>query len=161
MRLLLVLVLAGCGGDEGGADGVAWAQEYLPPVDSWLQYGLAGNPIAPPWLIVRAETGTWELREGEEWSTAERLDTLPVDTSAGLEVGGTLLLPEKLEVGASADGVEVLALEEVEVYYGTFPDAVRVRVEGGRFGGEHAFALGRGPVALTLEGEAWELVWYE
>jgi hypothetical protein len=165
MRILplpLLALLAACGPDLGPAGaGSLHAEDYLPPLERFLQLGPQDAPADGPWLMIEVGEDSWELREGMEWNQAERQEQLEIDDEDGLRLAGSLLLPAELAEGTEQDGTTVLSLGEEEVYYGGFDLAVRTEVPSGRFGGEWTFAQGVGPIALTVDGQRWELVYYE
>ena len=134
---------------------------WLGEADTYVQYGQADNPDASPWLIFKIEVDTWTIREGEDWTTGTELASLEIDNTEGLIVGGDRLLPADTELGASEDGVEVVAVEDTEVYYGEFLDALHVEVDSGRFAGAQVFGQNFGLISTTFDGQTWELVYYE
>ncbi len=160
--LLLALALsAGCDDDPyAEADGLD-ARDFYGQADSFMQFGPSEAPAGGPFLMMHIEANSWALREGEEWANADDLGSLTVDTADGLVVDGQLIMPATLEVGAEQEGVEVLSLGEEQVYYGIFPLSVRTSVPSGRFQGEQIFARDVGPAQLVLDGETWELVYYQ
>lgn len=159
--LALCLLLPACQGESSAGGGGRDAAEYTGEPGTWLELGTVSDPAATPHHIYRLEETTWTVREGTEWSTAEDLAEYTVDTSEGLVVDGQRLLPARLAEGESQDGAEVLTIGEEEVYYGLFSDAVRVSVGSGTWAGEHVFAPGVGLIYTTVEGESWELVYYQ
>lgn len=156
--VLLAVALGGCAG-PAPANKAAEAGYAGPP--GWmLHFAPADDPLAAPWQL-RAGEADWELREGARWASAPVRVAAPVARDAGLVWDGVTLLPAGAAPGASAGGAEVTGDGPLEVYYGRFPDVLRVDVGEGRFAGEWAFALGVGPVRLTVDGETRELVYYE
>lgn len=160
--LLPLLFLAACGSDAPYTQGGSLnAIDYVPATQSWLQFGPAEAPADGPFLMIEVSDASWELRQGPEWTDATSEEQLPVTSDDGLSVAGALLLPAEITEGAEQDGVTVLTLGDEQVYYGTFTMAVRTSVASGRFAGEWAFAPTVGPIALTVDGQVWELVYYE
>jgi hypothetical protein len=163
MRPLAVLVLlASCGGGTDTSSGAEKnAADYLAPEGTFAQLGPSSDPASGPWLMFNYQVLAWELREGKSWNAGKSLGTLPVDASSGISVDGSLLLPDRPSEGASSGDVEVLSIGDEETYYGTFPDAIRVRVGSGRFEGEQVWGVALGLVRATIDGDAWEIVYYE
>jgi hypothetical protein len=159
---LPLLLLVACGGDDtytqaGGLN----AQDYLPPAEAWLQFGPVEQPDVGPFLMVDVGASSWELRQGDSWTEATDTEQLPVASDDGVSLGGALVLPAKLSEGQEQDGVTVTSIGEEETYYGTFSLAVRSAVPSGRFAGEWVFAPAQGPVIMVIDGQEWELVYYE
>lgn len=158
--MLLLLALACSAEFVGGAD-AATAEEWGGPVDSYLELAPQDFPDSPALLIEITRAG-WEIRYGSSWSSAQDLDRLTVlADSTGYRVGDSLLLPVPVQVGTEVQGTRIVARGELEVWYGTFPDAVEVEVGQGEMAGAAAFAPGVGPLRLEYQGKAWELVYYE
>jgi len=153
-------LLVGCKGNDIARSGADPA-DYTGPDGIYMVFGPAEDPAGGEPLLLRAEEGTWTLRLGAEWPSAEELASLEAAVDDGLRVGDTLMLPDPLIEGDAQEGATVIGFEDVEVYYGTFVDAVLVEIQGGDWAGEQAFGLGIGPVALTWGGQARELVYYE
>lgn len=161
MRRFLGLALAAaCSGgaapDSGGsAEGDFAGQAgtrllYVDPLD------VDGTPL---WLQINADS--WELRHGERWRNADQHATLDIRRDNGLWVDGSQLLPANPEQGATGDGVRITASGEATVHYGTFPVTVSALIDAGAFAGEAVFADTVGPIALTVDGDAWQLGFYE
>jgi len=155
---LLLLTLA-CGKDDGDG-GRGYAADFAGREGIYLELGPIEDPRDTP-LILHVDDGQWILREGEEWGAAEEIATYDMVLNKGLTVGGSQLLPSRLAIGETGDGVEVTARGEVEVWYGLFDDAVTVAVESGPFAGEQVFGRDLGPVRVTHLGAIWELAYYE
>ncbi len=165
MRALLLhvlLLLSACGPDLG-PDGEASlnANDYVPAEGRWLQYGPAAAPDQGPFLMIEVLASSWELREGPSWTESVSEETVSFSDEDGLSIDGTTVLPAKLSEGAEQDGTTVVSMGDETVYYGTFSLATRTSVPSGRVSGEWIFARELGPIALTLDGDAWELVYYE
>jgi hypothetical protein len=113
-------------------------------------------------LHLRSEDGLWTFRRGERWSDATVQGEYATELNdEGFFVGQSQVLPHRLEEGETSEhGVTVVALGELEVWYGTFPMVARVEVTEG-LPGEHAFAESVGPVRLELVDMVWELAYYE
>lgn len=111
-------------------------------------------------LHLRAEDGTWTFRVGERWSEATELGEIEVTVDGTLALDGQVVLPSRVSPGATDEGVEVTALGELEVHYGTFPSVASVTVSDG-VPGDHAFAQDVGPVRLELFDGRWQLAYYE
>lgn len=149
----------GCSGEFRAPEETRLAT-WAGPAGTWLTLGPEGAPDSVP-LMIHVEEDAWELRYGEPWRTATEAGIYDVATDAvGYRVDDSLLLPAGLEVGSSADGTTILDQGEVEVWYGTFPDALTVEVGQGTFQGEAVFADGVGPIRLRYAGRTWELVGY-
>jgi hypothetical protein len=159
--LPVLALLAACGPDDPytAASGLH-SGDYLPPVDSWLQYGPKVAPADGPFLMIEVGPDSWELRQGESWNDAPSTSSLPYDDSDGLLLEGVRVLPGELSEGAEQDGVTVLTIGDEEVYYGTFSMAARCEVPAGDYAGEWIFAPGLGPIQLVIDGVSWELVYY-
>jgi hypothetical protein len=72
------------------------------------------------------------------------------------------VLPGTVRVGARADGVKVVAHDPVEVWYGTFEDALEVEVDPGHaLQGAQFFAREFGPVRLATVDGTWDLAGWE
>ncbi len=154
------LLLAACE-DPIGPVAEEGPEAYVGAAGSYLELGPPDDPNGLGWLL-QLEEDAWTLREGEAWITADEVFAVAAEASKdGLVVGGTRLLPDSVEEGTSADGVEVLSRDEVEVYYGTFPDAITVAVDGGDWAGEQVFARDVGLVSMTYQGVQRELRYYE
>lgn len=153
-------LLVGCGEPAEGSRSLQ--PEDLLPTDGRVNvYTPADDTAAEP-LALRAADRTWTLRLGEDWETAEAVAELDVRVGDdGVRVGDDLLLPATVAVGEAGDGVTVVAMDEYTTYYGTWPLAVTVEVDGGRWAGVQVFAAGMGPIAATLDGVSWDLVYYE
>ena len=113
----------------------------------------------PVWLQIGADH--WDLRAGEEWSTAEEDAVYDVSLVEGLWVDDAQLLPYRLVEGPVDDALEVVFLGEWETWYGVFPDTVEVMVDADPFTGRWVFAKGLGPIVIAVDGESRELVYYE
>jgi hypothetical protein len=153
----LALLLGACGGDGEGQGGKAG--DYSGRADLEAEFVDPEYPEGQPWVLRTDEDG-WELRQGARWADAAVLARFEVDRSDGLWLDDTRMLPASADEGARADGCTVTARGEVEVWYGTFPDAVETEVAEGRLAGAHAFARDIGPIRLTLDGETRELAFY-
>ena len=136
-------------------------EAYVGEPGSYFELGPATDPNSIAFLLEVGE-GSWTMKEGESWINGTELFEVAAESgSKGLTVGGTQLLPDSLEEGASGDGVSVVSRGEVYVYYGTFPDAVTVEVSGGDWAGRQVFARDIGPIVLTWQGTERELRYYE
>lgn len=155
-----MLLLVGCkGGSE--ADPSFTAGAFVPPDGRHQEYTPADDTAADP-LMLRAEADEWTMVVGESWATGTEIGRFTVRADAdGLWAADTLLLPDRVSVGATGEGVEVTAIEEHTTYYGTFDLAVTVEIESGAWAGTQVLARGFGPVTATLDGETWDLVYYE
>lgn len=157
----LLLLLSACSGEFDQASGDPSVADWGGPAGNWLELTPEGAPDSLPLLLSIDEDG-WELRYGDTWSSAQEQGLLPVTVDAtGYQVDDSLLVPAGLEVGSSAQGTTILERGTVEVWYGTFDDALVVDVGEGTFRGEAAFAVEVGPIRLTWEGRTWELAYYE
>jgi len=145
--------------DPGGSTSID-ASDWGGPVGRALELVPAGAPGSVP-LLIHVEEGAWELRLGDLWRTATPLELLDAQLDPqGYSVGDSLLLPAGLAQGTSVDGTTIQDRGPVEVWYGTFPDALSVEVGQGTFRGAAAFSLGVGPIALSYGGRDWELAGY-
>lgn len=158
---MILLALWAC----GAPDPVSTAENFQPyagPPGRSLEFVPSDAPDQTPLLLEVAEDGgAWETRWGARWADAEPRDTFVVVREAGLFVAESQLLPEKISIGATGDGVELIDMDAHTVWYGTFDDTAIAAVELGRFAGEQVFAREIGPIRLTLDGVGWELAWYE
>ncbi len=161
MIALLVLPLLAACADDATQDAGDRAADYAPRVGWTYAYAPQGLPDEVP-LLLRVDETTWTFRSGEHWDDAEEIAALEWSLDGGLVVDGTALLPERVQAGATTGDATVVSVEtDVEVWYGIFPRAALVEVDGGPWLGDHAFAQGYGPIALTWSGQPWELVSYE
>jgi hypothetical protein len=160
-----------------GAIGVAISSIGCAPADSeggagFLAEGYAGEPStrlaftpsavpdeAPVWLQI--DESDWELRVGDDWATAEALAVYDLSLEEGLWVDDVQMLPYRLVTGVVDDALEIVSLGGWETWYGYFPDTVEVSVDASPFTGRWVFAEGLGPIAIAIDGESRELVYYE
>lgn len=153
------LALVACSGDFVAPE-ESHLSTWAGPAGTWLTLGPQGAPDSVP-LMIHVEQDAWELRYGEPWRAATDAGAYAVTTDAvGYHVDDSLLLPAGLEVGSSAEGTTIVDQGEVEVWYGTFPDALTVEVGQGPFQGEAVLADGVGPILLRFSGRTWELWGY-
>jgi hypothetical protein len=157
----LLLLLCACGDLLGPTEAGFAATDFAPEPGLWLQFGPEESPREGPFLMIEVSAVGWELRWGETWNGSEDREVLPWSEDDGLALGGALLLPAEVAAGSVQDGVEVLGIGDEEVYYGTFQDAARSAVPTGRAAGEQVFARDFGPIRLSLDDQAWELVYYQ
>ena len=156
-----LLLLVACGPDDPYTEGSGLhASDYLPPAESWLQYGQPAAPTEAPYLMIEVGTESWELRQGESWNDATSEWTVPFDDSEGLLLDGARVLPAELSEGEEQDGVQVISIGDEAVYYGTFSLAARCDVPSGAYAGEWIFAPNIGPIQLVVDGVTWEMVTY-
>jgi hypothetical protein len=171
--LLLGWSLTGCGGSASAPQGL----DYLafvgasgrlmelrapsPAGDTGDTGALDTAALAGPSRWLRIGESDWVLSEGDDVDTAAAVSSWPILLDKGLFVDGTPLLPPRVAAGATLDGATITEVAEWTTRYGTFPTAAHVAVEAGPFAGDHAFAEDVGPIHLTIDGQAWELVWYE
>lgn len=155
------LLLLACSAEFVGGSDPATLEAWGGPAGAYLELAPIGEPDSPA-LLIEIDRDGWDLRYGTGWSGAQELGArgLVID-ELGYAVGESLLVPAPVEEGASAQGSTILRRGELEVWYGTFPDAIEVEVGGGELAGEAAFGAGIGPLRLTWQGRAWELVYYE
>ncbi len=163
LRVLIPLLLAvGCGPDTGPVGpGSLDAVDYIPLDKDFLQYGPAADPSGGPFLMIEVGTSSWELRYGSSWTETTDQEQLGYTGDDGLALDGSVVLPAEIAQDAEQDGATVVAMGEAKVYYGTFDQCVQTFVSGGRVAGDWMFAPVVGPISLTLDGEEWELVYYE
>ena len=158
---MILLALLACQGDAPVSTSESFLAYAGKPGRS-LEFVRSESTDSTPLLLEVNEDGSvWETRYGSRWSSAEPRDSFDVLRDAGLFVDDQQLLPERISVGATGEGVEISAIDAHTVWYGTFEDAVIVSVDSGRFTGEQVFAREIGPIALSLDGATWELAWYE
>ena len=156
----LVLLLA-CSQGFGDQVGDPTVLDWGGPPGSWLTLAPVGAPDDEP-LQIRIDDGLWDMRLGELWRTASEAQVAPVEVdSDGYWADDSLLLPAGLSKGDSAQGTTITSRGEVEVWYGSFPDALSVDIGSGAFAGEAAFVVEHGPIRLSWRGVDWELVSYE
>lgn len=159
---VLALLLAACGSDGPHTQGGSLhATDFIPAAGAWMQYGPTEAPADGPFLMIEVGISSWELREGTSWTEASSEEQIPVTDDNGLAITGTTVLPAELSEGAEQDGTTVVSIGDELVYYGTFSLAARTSVPSGRFAGEWVFAPGTGPIQLSVDGQGWELVYYE
>jgi len=162
LSLLALVVLTACGSDDPYTEaGGLYAGDYIPVADDWLQFGPTEAPADGPFLMIEVSATEWELRQGVGWTEADSEEKLATTTDDGLTLAGTTVLPGELSEGAEQGGATVLAMGDESVYYGTFALAARTTVPSGRFAGEWVFAPRIGPILMTIDGQVWELVYYE
>ncbi|MCP4804796.1 MAG: hypothetical protein GY913_30070 [Proteobacteria bacterium] len=166
-----IWLLACSGGDSGPGAGGLLAEDFAGPSEFRMEFIEAGSmtsndsgedtAVATDVLHLHASDGTWSFRHGQRWSEATQMGEYAVEvTDDGITLAGDPVLPPRVAVGETTSGVEVTALGELEVWYGTFPMVASVTVSEG-VPGEHAFAQGIGPVQLELFDASWELAFYE
>lgn len=177
----MILLLACSGGEAGpGVDGLL-VEDFVGPEAFRMEFveagsmsaedgdtggtggtGDTGEEEANDVLHLHADAGIWSFRFGQRWSEATPMGEYAVETGDdGFTMAGDQVLPPRLKVGETSDmGVEVIALGELEVWYGTFPMVASVEVTEG-VAGAHAFAEGIGPIRLAIFGDEWELAFYE
>ena len=159
--MLLVLLSMACSVEFVGGSGDLSILDWGGPPGAYLELAPQGMPDSPA-LLIEVGEDAWEIRYGSGWSGAQVLGMVDVRAdSTGYAAGDSMLVPQPIEVGSTAEGSTITARGEVEVWYGTFPDAVEVDVGGGDFVGSAAFAPGVGPIRLDYQGKSWELVYYE
>ncbi len=143
---------------EGGAGFLA--EEYAGEASTRLAFAPSAVPDeAPVWLQIGESD--WELRVGDEWATAEASAVYEMSVEEGLWVDDVQMLPYRLVAGVVDDALEIVSLGEWETWYGRFPDTVEVSVAADPFTGRWVFAEGLGPIAIAIDGESRELVYYE
>ena len=113
-------------------------------------------------LLLTALADRWILREGEggddRWSRATPFATWRIERSDDFKVDEGTVIPERPVLDDKENGARVTEAGPVSVWYGTFEDAITVRVdEGFAIEGEQAFARGFGPIRLTTTRGTWEL----
>lgn len=152
---MMLLLLAACGGPDEGSAGVD-AAAYAGGPGRLVEFADPADEAHVSQLTLVITETTWEFT-----NLSGATLSVPWTMEGGaLLVDGQVLLPAKVQGGSSAQGATVTSVGAEEVYYGTFPDAAAVTVEGGDFAGEHAFARDVGPIRLTWSG-VWELAYYE
>jgi len=162
LSLLALVVLTACGSDDPYTEaGGLHAGDYIPATNDWLQFGPTDAPADGPFLMFEVGPTAWELRQGISWTEADSEEQIATDTDDGLTLAGTTVLPGRLSEGAEQGGATVLTMGDESVYYGTFSLTARTSVPSGRFAGEWVFAPHIGPILMTIDGQVWELVFYE
>lgn len=168
----MIWLLACTGGDTGPGAGGLLAEDFAGPSEFRMEFVEAGSlasedsgedtAVPTDVLHLHASDGTWSFRHGQRWSEATQLGEYAVEvTDDGIMLAGDQVLPARVTAGETSEaGVEVTALGELEVWYGTFPMVASVTVSEG-VPGEHAFAQGVGPIRLELFDASWELAFYE
>ena len=160
MRCGPALALCACGKGEEQTGDLRAADFTIPP-GLWLEYAPLGDPDGAGRML-EATGGTWELRSGAaEWESGSPIEAFAVELTPDLKVGDDTLLPARVRAGERIDGAQVVSVEAWETWYGTFEVAAEVEVDAGRWQGTQAFALGFGLVTFTLDGEIWDLRYYE
>jgi hypothetical protein len=154
------LLLAACAGEEPEPAGFQASAFALDPGLA-LQHATADDPATGPTRWLLAEGTTWEIREGASWESAAVVETLEVALGGDLTVDGEVVLPASVAEGSAAGDAQVSAVGPFEAWYGTYDPAASVEVAAGRAAGSWAFAQDFGPVFFTLDGTAWDLVYYE
>ena len=158
--LVVASVSSGCEPSDSQVTAGFVAENYAGDLDTRLAFAPSGLPDdSPVWLQV--SEADWELRVGDEWATAETLGVYERIVDDGLWVDGVQMLPYRLVTGVVDDALEVVSLGEWETWYGTFPDTVEVSIDAPPFTGRWVFAAGIGPIAIAVDGESRELVYYE
>lgn len=162
----LLLLLAACGSDAARTSGASFATYAGEPgrlyeLRAPTLVDTADTATSPSrWLRV-ADT-TWTLTEGPSPDTGSPVATWTTRRERGLFVNDVRLLPANVLSGTSEDGATVRAVAAWDTVYGTFPDAAEVEITTeGTWAGTQVFAEDVGPVFLTIDGAAWETVWYE
>lgn len=160
---MIALWFLACGEAEPvEVDNRRHAVDFAGPAGMHLEYVLQAEPEGTPLMLRIAETlDGWETREGQRWADGTDSQTFVVSLEDGLRVDDTLLLPALLQAGTTAEGVSVVSLGELEVWYGLFSEVASVEVAEGPWAGPQAFARDIGPILLTYSGETWELAGYE
>lgn len=151
----MMLWILACGDDAVPESTGGGAEEYAGPMGRLIEWAPVGTPEGDT-VTLLVEHGLWTF-EGADGTLRQLAWVLD---EAGFAVEGTYLLPNRLAVGSSAEGVEVVATGAVDVWYGTFPDCVTVEVAAGDWAGTQVFARDIGLVAATWQG-SWEAVYYE
>jgi hypothetical protein len=113
-------------------------------------------------LLLTALADRWILRQGEggddRWSRADPFATWQLDRSDDFMVDEGTVIPERPVLDDKENGARVTEAGPVTVWYGTFEDAITVKVdEGYALEGVQAFARGFGPIRLTTSRGSWEL----
>jgi hypothetical protein len=158
--MLILLLACGKGGDEGTRE--LRAADFVPPEGLVLEYRIAGSDDtdavdtdtavqAPPTALILLVEGGWGFRAGTSWNTGTEVGVFPISIQGGLQVDGVPILPERI-----TDGIG-----PASTWYGEFEQAVTVEIAEGRFAGTMVLAPGLGPIAPTLDGVAYDLVYYE
>ncbi|MDP2309434.1 MAG: hypothetical protein Q8P18_25660 [Pseudomonadota bacterium] len=176
----LLALLAACSTDSASTAGTSFAayagdpghlyelRAPAPPgdtADTGASDTAASDTAAPPapsrWL--RVDEASWTLTEGATADVGATVGTWVTRREGGLFVDEIRLLPDPVLAGKAADGATVRAIADWETRYGRFPDAAEIEIagDGGAWAGTQVFARGVGPVFLTIDGAAWETVWYE
>lgn len=156
----LAVAALGCGGADPVDVGLHASTFELPP-GTVLQHAAAENPQTGPVRWMLAEGSTWEIREGAEWESAAVVRVLEVGQDADLTVGGEVVLPATVAKGSTAGDARVTEVGPFEGWYGTYDPAASVEINAGQAAGTWVFAEGFGPVFYTIDGSAWDLVYYE
>jgi hypothetical protein len=149
---VIALLLACAGADPLPESSGAAAADYVGEPGRVLEFIPVGEPDAEG-VSLSLLDGTWSF--GDVASYTARL------APDGFYVDEGLVLPDRLAVGTTGEGVVVTAVGSVETWYGTFPDAVTVSIDAGPLAGEAEFARDVGPVRLVWEGWDGELAGYE
>jgi len=157
---IIVGLALGCEAPQEVSDHGPTADEFTLPSGSYLEMVRLDVDEARV-LMVEEQSGTWDVRYGLDWSDSDPIDVFAVNLVGGLTVDGQRMLPEVVEEGQVADGVELVAIDTWEARYGVFPEVAEVEVAEGEWAGTQAFAREVGPVRLTFSGQAWDLVFYE
>jgi hypothetical protein len=113
-------------------------------------------------LLLTALADRWILRQGEggddRWSRAAPFATWQLDRRDDFKVDEGTVIPERPVLDDKENGARVTEAGPVTVWYGTFEDAITVKVdEGYALEGVQAFARGFGPIRLTTSRGSWEL----
>lgn len=145
----MILALVACSSGVGAGE---WPVADFLADGVHLEHALLDAPDGPVTVLETAETA-WEIRDTND----AVVDSFTADLSDGLLLDGEPILPSILAVGEAG----VTALGEHETWYGTFPRAVTVEIADGRWAGTQVFAEDLGPVTYTLDGQVWDLVFYD
>lgn len=158
--IVLVSALVACAGDDPTAGLDPKPEDYLVPAGTYFEF----TPRDTPGEIrmMRAVDGRhWVMRAGENWDLGEDLETFFIATDNGFWMGSDQLLPAEIEIGSEGVGVSVVDVDEWPTVYGTFQRAAIVERTDGRFAGSAALVPGVGPVTFSLDGVAWDIIYYE
>ena len=156
---MIVFALVACKGDEA-PPGSHLASSYALPAGVRLVFAPLDTPEGATETLGRSGP-RWELRDGDDWDDGAVLDSFAVDDADGIVVDGVLLLPAVFQKGTTEGGAKITGIGPHETWYGTFDDTVEVEVSSGRWEGTQRFAATLGPVTVTLDGLAWDLVSYD
>lgn len=143
------MALLACEAGSTAAGGARQLADYAGVAGTRIELAPAESPDEAP-LLLTLGPDAWEARLGEDWDSAAPIATWEVTVAEALLVADVELLAMPLPDAG-----------ELVTWYGTFPEAISVVVEGALFAGEWSFAPDLGPVVITLDEVRRECVVYE